>query len=232
MSIVTQLLEAPVAVHGDSADPALYTLNEASLRFIETHVGPGAATLETGCGYSTVVFAAHAASHTCVVPIAAQVETVRRRIAASGLDPGRVHFEVAPSERVLPALERDPLDVVLIDGSHAFPQVFIDWFYTADRLVLGGLLMVDDVHLWTGKVLRRFLDAEPGWERVALLGGRTAVFRKLAAFEAARDWTDQPFVARRSRYDVASQARVPLSLLREGRVREVATLMRRRVRGR
>jgi hypothetical protein len=49
-------------------------------------------------------------------------------------------------------VELDPLDLVLVDGSHSFPQVFfIDWFYTAGALKIGGHLLVDDVHVWTGR---------------------------------------------------------------------------------
>ena len=43
-------------------------------------------------------------------------------VAQSGLT-----FHVEPSERVLPTLTLDTLQLVLIDGSHSFPQVFIDW---------------------------------------------------------------------------------------------------------
>jgi hypothetical protein len=44
---------------------------------------------------------------------------------------GLVTFEINRSELALPALDPEPLDLVLIDGSHAFPHVFVDWMYTA-----------------------------------------------------------------------------------------------------
>jgi hypothetical protein len=51
-------------------------------------------------------------------------------------------------------------------SSHSFPQVFIEWFYTASALKVGGHLLVDDVHVWTGHVLRDFLLDEPEWTKI------------------------------------------------------------------
>jgi hypothetical protein len=39
------------------------------------------------------------------------------------------------------------LDLVLIDGDHAFPASFIDWYYTAEQVKLGGYVIVDDTNL-------------------------------------------------------------------------------------
>ena len=71
-----------------------------------------------------------------------------------------------------PTLELDALDLVLIDGSHSFPQVFIDWYYTQSALKVGGALLVDDVHIWTGKCSV----TSSSWSRSggSLSGGRGA----------------------------------------------------------
>jgi hypothetical protein len=88
--------------------------------------------------------------------------------------------------------------MVLIDGAHGFPSPFIDWFYDGRRLRRGGILIVDDTNLWTGKVLQQFLEAEPGWERVESFPMRAAILRRVEEPGPLSEWVDQPYVVRRS----------------------------------
>lgn len=224
---VDDLLKDPPALHGVADDPRRYGLNVESLRFIESTVRPGDATLETGAGFSTIVFASSAGAHTCVTPNPDQISRITAHCQRQGMSLRHVTFERECSEKVLPRLDPTPLNVVLLDGSHSFPQVFIDWFFVAERLVVGGYIIIDDVHLWTGKVLRDFLKAEPGWDLVSMLGGRTAVVRKVEGGDVGRDWTRQPYVASRSRRAVIAKARVVAAMLRSGDLAEVGRLPRR-----
>jgi hypothetical protein len=83
---------------------------------------------------------------------------------------------------------------VLIDGAHGFPIPFLDWYYTADRLNVGGLLAIDDTEIWTGHVLKMFLMAEPEWKLEADYGPRSVIFRKLQHGGLGRNKWDQPYV--------------------------------------
>ena len=87
---------------------------------------------------------------------------------------------IAKSEDVLPNLELDAeLDLIIVDGNHAFPAPMVDWFYMTRHLRTGGVLVVDDVELWTGAVLADFLDGEAGvWLRLARTK-RFAIYRLL-----------------------------------------------------
>lgn len=223
---VDRLLAEQPSIHGEAGGPGTLThgLTPGALRFIEQTVRPGDRTLETGAGYSTIVFAAAGAAHTCVVPAPAEVERIEAYLASAGISTETLTFRVEPSERVLPTLGPEPLAVALIDGSHSFPQVFIDWFYIADKLEVGGHLIVDDVHVWTGQVLRGFLHAEPEWTRIAEYGGRTSVFRKDAEIDPDRVWTEQPYVMRRSRPSILGRGRMAVSMLRNGQSRELGRL--------
>lgn len=71
-----------------------------------------------------------------------------------------VTYHTGPSQRVPPGLDPAPLDLVLIDGDHTVPMPLIDYYYTADLLVQGGLLLVDDVQLRSVQQLCDFLDTE------------------------------------------------------------------------
>jgi hypothetical protein len=138
------------------------------------------------------------------------VENIRGYCASHDVDLSRVRFELGRSEDVLPGLSLPELDLVLIDGGHGFPTPFVDWYYTARRLRVGGVLVVDDIHLWTGLVLRDFLVEEPGWMLQTEFPLRAAVFEKTAPMPSLPEWFAQPFVLNRSR-----RARSPGLVLRK-----------------
>ena len=63
----------------------------------------------------------------------------------------------------------------------------------------GGVAIVDDLQLWSGRIVADFLDEEPVWERVVRTP-RFGVYRLLADARTvlARWWGLQPFVTRHS----------------------------------
>ena len=230
-----QLLEDAPAIHGGAGDDLItHGLLVDALEFIDRELPQGSRTLETGSGYSTILFAMKGAQHTCVVPNQPEIDRILAYCEQRSIDSSGLTFCVQPSERVLPTLDTGRLDLVLIDGSHSFPQVFVDWFYTAEALNVGGHLLVDDVHVWTGRVLRDFLAAEPEWTVVDELGGRTAVVRKVGEVDPDRLWTDQRYVLKKTGLGVPTVARQSLSMLRHGHADELASrvkeVARRRIR--
>lgn len=170
-------------------------LPEEACRFIHDNVDASSATLETGCGLSTVVFALTGARHMVIAPIGEELDYLKRYCRERGISTERLTFIASRSQAVLPTLEKAPLDLVLIDGSHGFPAPYIDWYYTAGRLKKGGYLIVDDTWLWSCEMLRNFLAAQPQWKLVAEYRYRTAVFRKLEDGSENLEWVDQPLVA-------------------------------------
>lgn len=175
------------------------------LRFLDERVTSETNTLETGAGLSTIFFALKEAQHTCIVPDAVLVERIKEYCQARHVSTHNIRFCSGRSEEILPTLEIRNLDLVLIDGQHGFPVPFIDWFYTARHLGVGGLVVVDDTQIWTGAVLRDFLLREPGWELVGDFAGKCVVFRKLREFPENQVWFWQPFVVERSRQSRISQ---------------------------
>jgi hypothetical protein len=219
---VQQVLEHPPLIHGWDPGEGVIThgLIPPALEFIERTVQPGWRTLETGSGLSTIAFALTGARHQVIVPNAEEEMRVRAFCEENGIDSGQVSFIIDFSEKVLPSLELGVIDCYLIDGSHSFPQVFIDWFYVRDSLRVGGWLIVDDVHVWTGRVLRDFLKAEPGWELVHQWSGRTVAFRKTAE-NVDRDWSEQRYVTRHTHAETVGRVRMAAALAREGEFTEI-----------
>jgi len=186
-------------------------------RFLDRHLRPGAVTLETGAGFSTIVILRHAvARHISITPYGDEFETIRTCCAAVGIDARPLEAIVVRSQDYLRSATLPPLDLVLIDGAHAFPIPFLDWYYTAAALKPGGLMLVDDLQLATGAILADFMRADDRWEEVER-DHRFAAYRKLVhPIEDERDWLGQAYLVRSS----------PLAAVRLVRLGPVRRLLR------
>jgi Flp pilus assembly protein TadD len=68
--------------------------------------------------------------------------------------------------------------------------------------------MIDDLEIWTGETLAKFLSCEPAWKPVVQYGARSIVFQKLAEWIDV-DWCDQQFVALSSLHPFHLQTVIP-----------------------
>src|SRR5258708_5262674 len=151
------LLALAPLLHEDAGHAVSWALSEQALQFIDSTVLGEWATLETGEGVSTLLFGLKGTRHLCITPNRPAVERITQFAAGHRIPLDRVDFQINPSDQCLPGFNLPDLDLVLIDGGHGFPMPYIDWYYTARALKVGGLLMLDDTQLWTVDVLRRFL---------------------------------------------------------------------------
>jgi hypothetical protein len=192
------LLTTPPQFHGDDgATTDGWRLDDAALLFLDSQIHHDMRTIETGAGVSTIVFALKQARHTCVVSDRRVVRRIRRYCQAAGLSLASVDFVLDRSEYALPRLNTSGYDFALIDGRHGFPAPFIDWFYIADRLRQGGVVLLDDTWIWTCRVLANFLDGTPGWRRCADLPTSAAFLKESDGAQHA-EWVHQPFVYKQS----------------------------------
>ena len=205
--VLAGVLAHPPVVHPmDRSDPAhlgVWRTGDDCYRLLAAHVGAGTRTLETGCGLSTVLFAALGADHVCCTPGSEERARLLDHCREHGIDTAHLEFRLGSSHETLPVLagEGRVFDVFLVDGGHGFPLPVVDWFHGAALLRRGGLLVVDDVDLPAVRVLVQFLDRDPRWVPVQ----RTAkwvAYRRDCEGALAEDWTAQPF--HRTRRDFAS----------------------------
>jgi hypothetical protein len=185
-SLTDELRAAPPGLHGEGDE--YWGIAWPALRWLEENVTPGMATLETGAGSSTLVFAARGAEHEAVTPDPAEEQRIRSECRRLDIDDSRVRFAIGPSHEVLPRLEPRPLDLVLVDGAHGFPYPILDWWYVAPRVRIGGLVLLDDAYMPPVGALVDALRAQPGWEIAAAIGHRTVAVRKVAEAQPPFDW--------------------------------------------
>jgi SAM-dependent methyltransferase len=193
MLTLRDLIEQPPLIH--SGRTITWRIRPALAQFLDDAVGTTSVTLETGVGMNTlVILRKQPRQHTAVQPVPDEFAVVleyaeRHRIDIRGFLP-----ILARSQDWLPRTDLPDLDLVLVDGAHAFPIPFLDWYYGAEKLKVGGLMVVDDTHLLTGTILADFMGADPRWARVVRDGANHfAIYRKRRHPVHDDDWTLQPY---------------------------------------
>jgi predicted O-methyltransferase YrrM len=185
MSLTNELRSAPPGLHGQSE---FWGLAWEALAFIERTVHPGMATLETGAGASTIVFAARGADHEAVTPSQQEADRIVAECERRGISTGQLTFRIGSSAHVLRTWEPRRLDLVLIDGAHAFPYPTLDWWYLAPHLKVGGLMLLDDAYMPPVAAVLDHVRHSDAWKLEQPVSFRTAVARKLADEVVDGEW--------------------------------------------
>ena len=110
---------------------------------------------------------------------------------------------------------RHRFDLALVEGITRFPAPSLDWFYLSRVLKKGGVMVIDDIQVWSCRMVADFLDEEELWQRQTR-NDRLAVYRLLAEPDAvlSRSWSRQPYVARRFRSLIRTPAAQPSRIAR------------------
>ncbi len=195
MSLTDDLRASPPALHGQAE---FWGLAWEALAFIERIVRPGMATLETGAGASTIVFAASGTDHETVTPSAAEADRIAAECERRGISTERLRFRIGSSADVLRAWEPRPLDFVLVDGAHAFPYPILDWWFLAPHLKIGGLMLLDDAYMPPVAAVVDHLRGSAAWTLEEPASFRTAVARKLAEEVPDGEWKGERIGGRMS----------------------------------
>jgi MoaA/NifB/PqqE/SkfB family radical SAM enzyme/precorrin-6B methylase 2 len=180
----------------EKGNPASWGIESDLIEELPRWLRPDDRTIETGAGLSTVMFCAMACDHVVITPDSDEVDRIRDLCRTRNISLDRCEFIVDTSDRALPTIEGE-FKVALVDGNHGFPTPFLDWYYLAQRLETGGLMVLNATAIFTVKTLVEFMAEDPRWEQVVVLGG-SAVFRKLTHDVRNPEWNQQPFVKARS----------------------------------
>jgi Methyltransferase domain len=156
--------------------------------------------IETGAGATTLLFCCLDPGALVSIAPSAELrdrifaEAAKRQIALT-----RLFFVCDRSELALPriAADRNQFDVGLIDGSHNWPSVFVDFCYINVMMPAGGTLFVDDIHLYSVSQLFHLLRQQEQFEFIAL-DNKMATFRKLVHQQFLPEWNQEPYIAENS----------------------------------
>lgn len=227
-TVLTLLRERPPRVHV-AAPTGVWAMAEDALEFIASHVDAHSVTLETGCGASTVVFAWSGSSHRAYFLAEEEGAALIGWLDDVGIDRAGLELVSGSSTLNVPALvSGDPsidVDMLVIDGCHAFPFPMVDWYYGAKKLRQGGIALVDDVQLPAPRMLADFLDADPRWMRLARTP-RWSAFRKMEEWDHDEEWVTQRFYRPPGQRAVEVRAQVER---RRSQLRRVAGRIKRRL---
>jgi len=188
--VLTRILALPQNWHraGTFPNAALETLDLLARRGELNH------TMETGSGRSTLLLS-HLSSHHTVFSIddGNSIANVRH---SELLNVNAVTFVEGPTQQTLSKYTFDhPLDFALLDGPHAYPFPDLEYYFVYPHLRVGGLLVIDDIHIPTVRNLYRFLCKDAMFE-VEAVTRNTAFFRRTSAptFDPLGDgWVDQNY---------------------------------------
>lgn len=195
-TMTDRLRAAPPGIHG--AGNEYWGLAWPALEWLESELRPGMATVETGSGASTIIFAAAGTEHVAVTPNPDEEMRVRRSCAELGVSSDRVSFRVGFSHDVLPDLPQRPIDLALLDGAHGFPYPVLDWWHVAPQLKIGGRILLDDAYMPPVTVIVDYARATRAWAVEGSIGYRTVIVRKVADELPHFDWEGERLGGRMS----------------------------------
>jgi hypothetical protein len=164
------------------------------------------ATLETGCGKSTILFSRLSPNHHVytVDDTASPNNSVSFVRDCPEFVAANVRFKFGPTQLTMAASPpADMLDAAMIDGPHAYPFPEMEYFHIYPKLRAGALLIVDDLHIPTIHRLYEFLREDAMFSRIDEIG-TTGFLRRTDAptFPPLWDcWNEQNF--NKSRFPIS-----------------------------
>jgi len=153
--------------------------------------GPFRSSAETGCGGSTIVLS-HASDRHTAFAIEGENRTISELREHPDLRSDTVTFVEGETKDSLPRYRFEgQLDLVLLDGPHAYPLPQIEFAYLFPWIRVGGWLLLDDIQIPSVYELFDFLRKESSLvlEEVVV---RTAFFRRTGIAQHSPDgWPAQ-----------------------------------------
>jgi predicted O-methyltransferase YrrM len=176
--------------------------DRAPSRVLEWLVGEvplGGASLETGCGWSTIALGLVTDRHVAVAPDPDEHARIRAWCADHDIALDGVELVAGRSEHHLPAATADrrlapeTFDLVLVDGDHAAPLPALDVLFTTPLLRAGGLLVLERARIGAvAEVVGRLRADTEGWSARHAVDDAVVFQRRIAGSATPARWWEQP----------------------------------------
>lgn len=171
-----------------------WAVGSGVLQWIAAHLSGEMVTIETGAGYTTVLFAALARHHYCCTYSRREEDKLRAYLEQIRIPNDKVTFLIGSTEETLPRLSIEtPIDFAYIDGCHGYPFPALDWHYIDKHLKVGGIIGMDNVELRPVREHCDFLEENGAYRLVGVVteGYFARFYRKL--MDQSREWVDQAY---------------------------------------
>ena len=134
-------------------------------------------SVETGSGKTTLLFSQVSKKH-----IVFALEGSNRSISAVKdselFSSDNVTFVEGHTQKTLPRYDfPQKIDMVLIDGPHAYPFPDLEYFYLYPNLKKGGMLLIDDIHIPTIRRMFEIIRSDDMFELIEMIDDM-AFFRR------------------------------------------------------
>jgi len=129
----------------------------------------------------------HASNRHIAFALQGENQTINQLRGQADLRSDNVMFVEGKTIHTLPGYAfEEELDLVLLDGPHAYPMPQVEFAYLFPRIKVGGWLVLDDIQIPSVHELFHFLQQESSvvLEEVAV---RTAFFRRVTAADPGPD---------------------------------------------
>src|ERR1700680_170773 len=167
------------------------------LRWIANRIGEDTVTVETGAGYTTVVFAALSKHHYCYTFLQPEVDKIRAYLTKIGISNDKVTFVVGSTDETLSGLDVETkIDFAYIDGCHGYPFPALDWNYIDKCMKIGGIVGMDNAELRPVREHCEFLEENGQYRLIHTIiewGVIVRFYEKLEDHNQKREWIYQDY---------------------------------------
>lgn len=175
--IVKSINALPSDWHGSGTMPAD---GIAAMAEVLDLIQPVRFSLETGSGKTTLLFSHLSHCHK-VFALDSGTGSVTHVRDCPLFRASSVEYIDGPTQRTLPAYDfTEPVDVALLDGPHGYPFPDLEYYFVYPHIRVGGILMLDDIHIPTIRRMYEILRADAMWESLTVCGN-LAILRRTAA---------------------------------------------------
>ncbi len=137
-------------------------------------------SLETGSGVTTLLFS-HLSDDHVVFALDGGSGSIQNVKTSPFFNAASTSFVEGPTQKTLPLYRaRHRLQAALLDGPHAFPFPFLEYYYVYPLLEERALLVIDDIHIRSVHDLYMFLRGDDMFDLLEVIE-RTAFFRRTCA---------------------------------------------------
>jgi hypothetical protein len=143
-------------------------------------IAPINVTVETGAGKSTLLFSHLSQQHFCFA-IAERNKSILAVKESPLFKAEKVTFVEGPTQKTLPTYQLPKnIQIALIDGPHGYPFPDLEYFYFYQKIVQGGLLIIDDIQIPSVKKMFDIIKADNMF-RLLKVYDETAFFKRTNA---------------------------------------------------